>query len=92
VPQVPVRLATPSHTCCDRPQWYRPPVHEVGVLRRRRAAGTTAAGRACVWRASAVATRSGAAGHDRNNRGSQVLIAAISGRVMAQRWRLKSDS
>jgi hypothetical protein len=50
------------------------------VLRRRRAAGTTAADH--VRLASAVATRSGAAGHDRNNRGSQVLIAAISGRVI----------
>jgi hypothetical protein len=52
------------------------------VLRRRRAAGTTAAGRACVWRASAVATRSGAAGQGRTNRGYEVLLAAISGRVI----------
>ena len=35
-----------------------------------------------VRRASAVATRSGAAGQGCSNRGSQVLIAAISGRVI----------
>jgi hypothetical protein len=57
-------------------------IHELGVLRRRRAAGTTAAGRAGVRRASAVATRSGAAGQGCTNRGSQVLLAAISGPVI----------
>jgi hypothetical protein len=57
-------------------------LHEVGVLRRRRAAGTTAAGRAGVRRAAAVATRSGAAGQGCTNRGSQVLLAAISGLVI----------
>ncbi len=57
-------------------------LHEVGVLRRRRAAGTTAAGRAGVRRASAGATRSGAAGQGCGNRGAQVLIAAISGPVI----------
>jgi hypothetical protein len=59
---------------------------EVGVLRRRLATGTTAASLTRAA-ASAVATRSGAAGHDRNNRGSQVFVAAISDRVIRGVWK-----
>jgi hypothetical protein len=60
------------------------------VLRRRRAAGTTAAWRACVRPASAVATRSGAAGQGCTNRRSQVLLAAISGPVIRAVEKLNS--